>query len=105
MAQQDGLDACTAVLSTLNYLIEPQLEHIVWVATFARDTVDMYVGHRNDANRIHSNTDHKIESDPLMIREKERQRRLLSELSSLDVTQINERGRCTTSAIISKSFK
>lgn len=69
-----ALDACTAVSSTLNYIIDQELEHIVDVAIYARDTVDMFIQERDDIHLFTINSEIRISSDPLMIHEKTRQK-------------------------------
>lgn len=68
-----ALNACTAILSTLDFIIEPKPESIIEVAGYARDTVDMFVLVRDDFDSNDSNVEIRVEKDPLMIREKHRQ--------------------------------
>jgi uncharacterized protein len=85
-----ALDACTAVLSTLAYLLEPALDHLVAVATYARDTVDMYIQVRDDFDSSGSDStiEDRIANDPLMIQEKARQRQLLDTLKILNIEHV-----------------
>ena len=38
-----ALDACTSILSTLNFILDKNTENIIDVATNATDTVDMFI--------------------------------------------------------------
>lgn len=68
-----ALDACTSVLSTLNFIIDGETENIIDVATYARDTVDMYIQERDNLDVNDKMLDMKIEQDIFMQREMQRQ--------------------------------
>ncbi|WP_254562853.1 DUF416 family protein [Dyadobacter diqingensis] len=85
-----ALDACTAVLSTLRFITESNLDCIVEVATYARDTVDMYVQIRDDFNSSDPNIEARIAADPLMIREKRRQCQLIERLLVIDLNKVTD---------------
>jgi uncharacterized protein len=76
-----ALDACTSVLSTLNFIIDSETENIVDVATFARDTVDMYIQERDDLDANDKMIEIKIEQDIFMQKEKQRQYSVIKLLS------------------------
>ena len=77
-----ALDAGTAVVETLRLLIDSTPQRLVDIATFSRDTVDMFIQQRD---HLDFNTDpafeNKICRDPLMVRELTRQDRVLKQLS------------------------
>jgi len=78
-----ALDAGTAVVETLRSLLDGDSQRVVDVASFCRDTIDMYI---QDRDRLDYNSDPlfetKIAQDPLMKRELARQAAILSELAS-----------------------
>lgn len=77
-----ALDAGTAVVETLQSLLDSDVQRIVDVASFCRDTVDMYIQNRD---RLDYNNDPlfetKIARDPLMKRELDRQSAILTDLA------------------------
>jgi uncharacterized protein len=75
-----ALDACTSVLSTLDFLSENDLSHIVEVAIFARDTVDMYIQEVLDFSPNDKILESKIAENDFMIREKMRQSSIVTNL-------------------------
>jgi uncharacterized protein YjaG (DUF416 family) len=86
-----ALDACTSVLSTLNFIIDSETENIVDVATFARDTVDMYTQERDNLDMSDKMIEIKIEQDIFMQKEKQRQYnviKLLSEKNEITDSQL-----------------
>lgn len=85
-----ALNACTAILGTLDFIIEPKPESIIEVAGYARDTVDMFILVRDDFDSNDSNVEIRVEKDPLMIREKHRQFNLIKKLSILDLSNITD---------------
>lgn len=85
-----ALDACTAVLSTLRFIIESNLDSIVEVATYARDTVDMYVLIRDDFNSSDPNIEARVAADPLMVKEKQRQHQVIESLSAIDLNKVTK---------------
>lgn len=85
-----ALDACTAVLGALRFIIEPNIDFVVEVATFSRDTVDMYVQIRDGFDSNDPAIEARIANDPLMIREKRRQHQLIKKLVTIDVDKITD---------------
>lgn len=77
-----ALDAGTAVVETLRALIDGHSKRLVDIASFCRDTVDMYIQERDqlDYNRDPL-FETKIADDPLMKRELARQSAILSQLA------------------------
>jgi len=78
-----ALDAGTAVVETLRSLLDGDSQRVVDVASFCRDTVDMYI---QDRDHLDYNNDPlfetKIAQDPLMKRELARQSAILLELAT-----------------------
>ena len=78
-----ALDAGTAVVEALRSLLDGDTQRVVDVASFCRDTVDMYI---QDRDRLDYNSDPlfetKIAQDPLMKRELARQAAVLLELAN-----------------------
>lgn len=78
-----ALDACTAVYSTLKYISFKNIDDLVDVASYAIDTVDMYVQEKENLEYSDPEFESKIANDPYMIAEKRRQQTLLDRLSEL----------------------
>jgi uncharacterized protein len=76
-----AVDASTAILETLDALLDASPQRVVDVASVCRDTVDMFVHERDD---LDFNTDPdfeaKIAGDPLMVTELARQAAVLRQL-------------------------
>lgn len=77
-----ALDAGAAVVETLRSLLDGDTKRIVDVASFCRDTVDMYIQDRDDLDYKDALFETKIAEDPLMRRELARQSEILSELAN-----------------------
>lgn len=77
-----ALDACTSILSTLYFLKDGDFENLVDVATYARDTVDMFIQERDDLDINDIQMDQLIEEDPFMQRELKRQFEVVDYLNS-----------------------
>lgn len=86
-----ALDACNSIYDTLNYLVDKDIEHVVDVATYARDTVDMFVQEKSDLKSNDPGLEIKIENDQFMIAEKMRQRKLLKRIRRIDFERLNDR--------------
>lgn len=85
-----ALDACTSVYSTLNFILDQKLEHIIDVAVYARDTVDMFIQERDDINSFTIDIENKISNDPLMIREKKRQTDVIERMLDFKTFIVND---------------
>ena len=85
-----ALDACTAVLGTLQFIIEPKVEFVIQVASYATDTVDMFILDRDDFDSNDPKVEVKVREDPLMIREKDRQSDLIKKLSTMNLSKITD---------------
>lgn len=78
-----ALDASAAVGETLRSLLDGDSRRVVDVASFCRDTVDMYIQDRDHLDyNIDPLFETKIVDDPLMRRELARQSATLSELAA-----------------------
>lgn len=75
-----ALDACTAVYSSLNFMLDHDIEHIVAVAVYARDTVYMSIVNRDELDMNLKGMDARVSSDPLMVKEIARQFSVIEEL-------------------------
>jgi uncharacterized protein YjaG (DUF416 family) len=85
-----ALDACTSILDILQFIIDKNAEHIVDVAIYARDTVDMFIQERDDMNSLDPSIDIQIEHDDFMLKEKSRQRKLIATLANIDLEIITD---------------
>jgi hypothetical protein len=64
-----ALDAGSAVLETLRLCLDGDQQRAVDVASFARDTVDMFIQERDDMDYDDPRFEERIAEDPLMLRE------------------------------------
>lgn len=70
-----AIDAGGAIHETLNCCLDSKSEHIVDVASFARDSVDMFIQERDNMDYSEINFEEKILNDFLMQNELQRQER------------------------------
>eukprot|EP00388_Colpodella_angusta_P001559 GDKJ01004903.1.p2 GENE.GDKJ01004903.1~~GDKJ01004903.1.p2 ORF type:complete len:200 (-),score=6.39 GDKJ01004903.1:143-742(-) len=77
-----ALDSCTSILSCLYFIQDNDVENIADVATYARDTIDMFIQERDNLSLNDSFLEQKIENDNLMQQEKRRQKIVLELLKS-----------------------
>ncbi len=68
-----ALDACTSVISTLNFIKNNNDNDVLDVACYARDTVDMFIQERDDLNLNNKELEILIDNDVLMTTEKNKQ--------------------------------
>jgi uncharacterized protein YjaG (DUF416 family) len=80
-----ALDAANAVRESLQCAIHPDPKRVAEVASFARDTVDMFIQVRDQMEFGQPNYEALILAHPLMVRELDRQQ---SALRWLDVNEI-----------------
>lgn len=85
-----ALDACTSVYSTLNFMLDQNLDHIADVASYARDTVDMFIQVRDNLDMHVNDLETRIANDPLMIQEKSRQLSIIEKLKSLNDEDVTD---------------
>jgi len=88
-----ALDACSAILETLNFILDKKASRLNDISSFATDTVDMYV---HDRDNLDFNTDpqfeQKILNDPLMQKELNTQKGIidyLTKINDIGVIDIN----------------
>jgi uncharacterized protein YjaG (DUF416 family) len=84
-----ALDACTSIYSSLNFILDHELEHIVDVAIYAHDTIDMFIQERDNLSYDSVDIEDRIAADPLMIYEKERQNNVIHRLSLKKEVNVN----------------
>lgn len=75
-----ALDACSAIGETLEHVLTKEIENAVNVASYARDTVDMFVQEKENFNSNDPELEKKIASNIYMRREIERQKTILDSL-------------------------
>ncbi|NII83153.1 DUF416 family protein [Pedobacter sp. SG908] len=85
-----ALDACTSVYSTLNFMRDQNLDHVADVASYARDTVDMFIQVRDNLDMHVKDLETRIANDPLMIQEKGRQLSIIEKLKALDGENVTD---------------
>jgi uncharacterized protein YjaG (DUF416 family) len=85
-----ALDACTSVYSCLSFLLDNNIDNIVDIAVYARDTVDMFIQERDNLNSSDPTIEVKIANDHLMIREKTRQIKLITNLRTLNFDTLTD---------------
>jgi len=87
-----ALDACNSVYESLNFLLNPNIEKVIDIASFARDTVDMYIQVKDSLDYSDPQFEYKIAKNFYMHQEKERQNKHLGILESneLDEHLINK---------------
>ncbi|TSJ40643.1 DUF416 family protein [Mucilaginibacter corticis] len=83
-----ALDSCTSIYNTLNYLLDNNIEHIIDVAIYARDTVDMFVQEKEDLEYSDPYFELKIVNDQFMVRETNRQMMLLKRLRNIQDNEL-----------------
>ena len=89
-----ALDAANAAVAVARLLVEPVVETAVEVATFARDTVDMYVQEIEGMPANSADLEERIRLHPMMQRELSDQREALeAAISGMTVQQAADRWR------------
>ncbi|KOS07033.1 hypothetical protein AM493_14070 [Flavobacterium akiainvivens] len=68
-----ALDACTSVLSTLGFILDKNVQNIIDIASYATDTIAMYIQERDNLDANNANLSFVIEEDLFMQEEKHRQ--------------------------------
>lgn len=68
-----ALDASASIYETLHCCIDENVEHVVTIASLARDTVDMYIQMRDSLDYSNPTFEKTISDDPLMVEELEAQ--------------------------------
>lgn len=79
-----ALDACSAFLESLDFMIDNETEHVLNCATAATDVVDMYVQMASEVEPPPMpQLEAFISSNPFMIKERRRQELVLEEITKL----------------------
>ena len=79
-----ALDACGAIHELSSYLEDNDTSHIDAIATFATDSVDMYIQELLDLDMNDPTSEEKISSHILMLREKKMQNDIWNYLNKID---------------------
>lgn len=86
-----ALDACGAILETLNFLVDHLTARLDNISTMATDTIDMYIQEKDNLDYNNDeNFQQKIDDHPLMIKEISIQKGIISYLSRIDNIQISD---------------
>lgn len=83
-----ALDACTSIESTLNFILNNKLEHVMEVVSYAYDTVDMFVQEKENMDPNDRYLEEKIRNDVFMQRERRRQKELVERITELQTDNI-----------------
>jgi uncharacterized protein YjaG (DUF416 family) len=75
-----ALDTCCAILSALDFVLVGTDQYVLDVATFARNTVDLYVQELEDMEPSDPELEQKIDCNQYMVREVSWQREALNQL-------------------------
>lgn len=86
-----ALNSCTSVYSTLKYMMDKDVDDVADVATYARDTIDAYIQEKYKLDPNDPQLSDRIESDQLMIREKDSQKQILTKLSAMSLDKITDK--------------
>jgi len=78
-----ALDAASSVGETLDYALDGNIDHIIWVSSLARDTIDLFVHRRDNPDYSDQNFEEKIANHPLMIAELQKQQMDIKTLESI----------------------
>ena len=77
-----ALDAASSIAETLEFAQDRNVEHLVTVSSLSRDTIDLYIQHRNNLDYSDGQFEDTIARDPLMVAEIEKEQRDLRRLES-----------------------
>jgi uncharacterized protein YjaG (DUF416 family) len=79
-----ALDTCCAILSTLDFVLKGTDQYVLDVATFARNTVDLYVQEIEELEPSDPHLGQKIERSPYLIQEVSWQWAALNHLANIE---------------------
>lgn len=79
-----ALDTCCAILAALDFTLYERNQAILDVATFARNTVDLYVQELEELDPSDPHLEQKIDRSPYMVQEVNWQRAALHRLASME---------------------
>lgn len=79
-----ALDTCCAILAALDFTLHERNQALLDVATFARNTVDLYVQELEELDPSDPHLEQKIDRSPYMVQEVNWQRAALHRLASIE---------------------
>lgn len=80
-----ALDACTSLIATLRFIMDKDINNLLEVSTYAIDTVYAFIQLKDNFNAFDPSSDIQTEHYDFMLREKNRQRILLDNLSKVNL--------------------
>ncbi|MEM7110093.1 MAG: DUF416 family protein [Bacteroidota bacterium] len=80
-----ALDACNSLTECLSYLVDKDLQHLVDIGIFSRDTIDMFIQEKEDLNYSDDDFEQKIQNHYLMTQELLAQKDFLLKLKKDEV--------------------
>jgi gentisate 1,2-dioxygenase len=84
LARRGAQDACLAICQVLDYLQYGAVKHLVQAASYAIDSVDLYVQEIENMHPNSKNLEQQILGHPLMQMELHRQREAIEQLAKLN---------------------
>lgn len=85
-----ALDACTSILSSLDYILDKDAKHIVNVSTYATDTVFAFIHSIQNISTTWADEQIIIDNNKFMINERNRQLELVNKLSKINLNNITD---------------
>lgn len=85
-----ALNSATSIYSTLQYLLDGNINHITDVVSYALDTVDLFIQEKENMSSLDPSRNIQIEHDDFTLREHQRQRDLITRLSKMNLNKITD---------------
>lgn len=85
-----ALDSCTSLSSTLEFIINKDLQFVIDTSSFAIDTVYAFINLKENFDPLDASSEIQIEHDDFMVREKQRQMNLIEKLSKTNLEMITD---------------
>lgn len=85
-----ALNSCTAIYSTLKFMLDRDVDDIADVASYARDTIDAYLQEKYNLDPNDPTRNERVESDQLMVHEKWNQKQVLINLSAMTMDKVTD---------------
>jgi len=85
-----ALNASTSTYSTLQYLLDGNIDHIADVVSYTLDTIDMFIQEKEDMNTLDPSRDIQIDHDDFMLQEQQRERDLIDRLLKINLDTITD---------------
>jgi uncharacterized protein YjaG (DUF416 family) len=76
-----ALDACTALMATIRFIVDKDVNRVLEVSDYAIDTVYAFIQLKENYDAFDPSSDIQTEHDSFMLQEKQRQISLISSLS------------------------